>query len=77
MKSLSVALLFAALTFAQGTLADYQRGQGLQAKARGRVVPDSFTHGTSAQRTRWFKQGFETGDIAGAAKLFDLAYDRL
>jgi len=27
------------------------------------VVPDSFTHGTSAQRMRWFKKGFTTGDI--------------
>ena len=35
----------------------------LQQKARGRVVPDSFTHGTSAQRVRWFKTGFEQGDL--------------
>lgn len=35
----------------------------LQRQATGRVVPDSFTHGTSAQRMRWFKKGFETGDI--------------
>lgn len=35
----------------------------LQKQATGRVVPDSFTHGTSAQRVRWFKKGFETGDI--------------
>ncbi|MBW4539363.1 MAG: neutral zinc metallopeptidase [Myxacorys chilensis ATA2-1-KO14] len=34
----------------------------LQEQARGRVVPESFTHGSSAQRTRWFKQGIETGD---------------
>jgi predicted metalloprotease len=27
-------------------------------------VPDSFTHGTSAQRVRWFRKGFETGDLA-------------
>jgi predicted metalloprotease len=27
------------------------------------VVPDAFTHGTSAQRMRWFKKGFDTGDI--------------
>jgi hypothetical protein len=26
------------------------------------VVPDAFTHGTSEQRVRWFKRGFETGD---------------
>lgn len=36
----------------------------LQREARGRVVPDSFTHGTSAQRVRWFKKGLETGDFA-------------
>lgn len=35
----------------------------LQKRAGGRVVPDSFTHGTSAQRMRWFKKGFDTGDI--------------
>ncbi len=35
----------------------------LQRQARGRVVPDSFTHGTSAQRERWFKTGLQSGDI--------------
>ena len=30
---------------------------------KGRVSPDAFTHGTSAQRMYWFKKGFETGDI--------------
>lgn len=35
----------------------------LQREARGQVVPDSFTHGTSAQRVKWFKTGFEGGDI--------------
>ncbi|MCC6867503.1 MAG: neutral zinc metallopeptidase, partial [Burkholderiales bacterium] len=29
---------------------------------KGRVAPDAFTHGTAAQRTRWFKQGMSTGD---------------
>lgn len=33
----------------------------LQRKSRGEVVPDSFTHGTSAQRVRWFKNGFGSG----------------
>lgn len=33
----------------------------LQRQARGTVVPDSFTHGTSAQRVRWFRTGFDTG----------------
>lgn len=35
----------------------------LQKQATGQVVPDSFTHGSSAQRMYWFKKGFETGDI--------------
>jgi predicted metalloprotease len=33
----------------------------LQQQTQGRVVPESFTHGTSAQRTRWFKRGFDSG----------------
>ena len=36
----------------------------LQKQSSGRVVPDSFTHGTSEQRMRWFKKGYETGDIS-------------
>jgi predicted metalloprotease len=35
----------------------------LQQQATGRVVPDAFTHGTSAQRVYWFKKGYETGDL--------------
>lgn len=34
----------------------------LQKESQGYVVPDSFTHGTSEQRVRWFRKGFETGD---------------
>ncbi len=36
----------------------------LQREAGRSVVPDSFTHGTSAQRVKWFRKGFESGDIA-------------
>lgn len=36
----------------------------LQKKAQGYVVPDSFTHGSSAQRVRWFTQGWRSGDPA-------------
>lgn len=36
----------------------------IQMKSRGYVVPDSFTHGTSEQRMKWFKTGFNTGDIS-------------
>lgn len=35
----------------------------LQKRSTGEVVPDAFTHGTSAQRMYWFKKGFQTGDI--------------
>jgi predicted metalloprotease len=35
----------------------------LQQEAQGYIVPDSFTHGTSEQRTRWFRRGFESGDM--------------
>ena len=35
----------------------------LQREGQGYVVPDSFTHGTSEQRIRWFRKGLETGDI--------------
>jgi predicted metalloprotease len=36
----------------------------LQQRGRGYVTPDSFTHGSSRQRVRWFKQGIKTGDVA-------------
>ena len=35
----------------------------IQKKSRGYTVPDSFTHGTAAQRTYWFRKGMESGDI--------------
>jgi predicted metalloprotease len=35
----------------------------LQRQSRGEVVPDSFTHGTSAQRVRWFTKGLQTGSV--------------
>jgi predicted metalloprotease len=35
----------------------------LQKQAQGHVVPDSFTHGSSAQRVRWLRQGLESGDV--------------
>ena len=46
----------------------------LQKQQRGYVTPDSFTHGTSAQRVRWFQRGYQTGrfdscDTFGAASL--------
>ena len=35
----------------------------LQKQSTGQVMPDAFTHGTSAQRMYWFKKGYQTGDI--------------
>ncbi len=36
----------------------------IQKKTQGHIVPDSFTHGSSAQRTRWFLKGWKTGDVS-------------
>jgi predicted metalloprotease len=49
----------------------------LQKQAKGRVQPDSFTHGTSKQRQRWFMEGYKTGSLKDAAKLFSLRYEEL
>jgi uncharacterized protein len=48
----------------------------LQKQARGYVVPDSFTHGTSEQRIRWFRRGFDTGDFS-QADTFQIPYEEL
>jgi predicted metalloprotease len=48
----------------------------LQMQAQGYVVPDSFTHGTSEQRSRWFKLGYTTGDPS-KADTFSPAYNSL
>ena len=42
----------------------------LQKQSRGVVVPDSFTHGSSAQRVRWFERGLESGEVS-ACNTFD------
>lgn len=49
----------------------------LQRNARGYVVPESFTHGTSEQRAKWFRLGLETGDMQRGNALFELDYDEL
>jgi hypothetical protein len=36
----------------------------LQRQGQGQVVPDSFTHGSAEQRVRWFRVGFESGDVS-------------
>ena len=48
----------------------------LQKSARGYVRPESFTHGTSEQRVRWFRRGLKSGDIEGG-NLFTVRYDEL
>ena len=35
----------------------------LQQRSRGYVTPDSFTHGSAAQRVRWFRRGFDSGNL--------------
>ena len=45
----------------------------IQKKMQGRVVPHSFTHGTSAQRMRWFNKGLASGKIEGG-DTFSMAY---
>jgi len=49
----------------------------LQKKAQGYVVPDAFTHGSSRQRVRWFREGLRTGDVNAARQLFELNYQDL
>lgn len=48
----------------------------IQNESRGYVVPDSFTHGTSAQRIAWFQRGFTTGDVT-QGDTFGVDYDEL
>ncbi len=49
----------------------------LQKEARGTVVRDSFTHGTSAQRVAWFRHGFETGDMNAGDTFDDAVFYRV
>ncbi len=43
----------------------------LQMKTQGYVVPESFTHGTSEQRVRWFYKGLQSGDLLGGNSIFE------
>ena len=49
----------------------------LQQQSQGFVIPGRFTHGSSSQRVRWFKQGLATGDFNGCQQLFQLDYGEL
>lgn len=48
----------------------------LQMEAQGYTVPDTFNHGTSAQRMRWLKKGLQTGNVA-EGNTFDIPYSQL
>lgn len=49
----------------------------LQRRAGGFASPENYTHGTSEQRVRWFRQGLKTGDMKMLKKIFDMPYDDL
>jgi len=49
----------------------------LQREAQGHVVPDSFTHGTSAQRMAWFRHGYRTGDMSQGDTFDDEHFARI
>lgn len=49
----------------------------LQQQAQGHVQPDSFTHGTSEQRAKWFNMGYRTGDLSLGDKIFTMPYSQL
>jgi predicted metalloprotease len=49
----------------------------LQMKSQGRTVPAHYTHGTSAQRMRWFHRGMRTGNLNECLRLAELPYDEL
>lgn len=49
----------------------------LQRQAMGYVVPDRFTHGTSAQRVRWFAAGLKSGNFLAASELFERDHNEL
>jgi predicted metalloprotease len=49
----------------------------LQKRATGFTSPEKYTHGTSAQRVKWFRSGFKTGDLTMLKKIFDMPYEEL
>jgi predicted metalloprotease len=49
----------------------------LQKRARGFTSPESYTHGTSAQRVKWFTRGLKTGDLRRLKEIFDVPYEDL
>jgi predicted metalloprotease len=49
----------------------------LQKRSRGFTSPESYTHGTSAQRVKWFQRGLQSGDMGMLKQIFEVRYDQL
>jgi predicted metalloprotease len=49
----------------------------LQTRARGFTSPESYTHGTSEQRVKWFRRGLKTGDLPRLKEVFEMPYNEL
>src|SRR5262249_7006445 len=49
----------------------------LQKRSSGFTSPEKYTHGTSAQRVKWFRLGLQTGDMSQLKKIFEMPYDDL
>ena len=49
----------------------------LQTRASGHTSPQNYTHGTAAQRVKWYTKGLQTGDFSQLQVIFDLPYDKL
>jgi predicted metalloprotease len=49
----------------------------LQKRATGFNSPEKYTHGTSAQRMKWFTRGLQTGDLRLLKKIFEVPYNEL
>lgn len=49
----------------------------LQKRSSGFISPERYTHGTSAQRTKWFSRGLKTGDMNQLKTIFQMPYDEL
>lgn len=49
----------------------------LQKRFNGRVSPQNYTHGTAAQRVKWYRMGLESGDLSRLKTIFELPYERL
>ena len=49
----------------------------LQKRFTGRVSPQNYTHGTAAQRVRWYSEGLKTGDMSKLKSIFEMPYEQL